>query len=104
MTIEIPISDGEDWWASEAIDDTDSVIKSLLNLTKSCIKLNIRLAESMQLHAELSLYNATHNIELETDKWLTFCASLRDTEISKVADNVQNKLNAYVSKHLKNRD
>jgi hypothetical protein len=104
MTIEIPISDGEDWWASEAIDDTDSVIKSLLNLTKSCIKLNIRLAESMQLHAELSLYNATHNIELETDKWLKFCASLRDTEISKVADNVQNKLNAYVSKHLKNRD
>jgi hypothetical protein len=104
MTIEIPILDGEDWWASEAIDDTDSVIKSLLNLTKSCIKLNIRLAESMQLHAELSLYNATHNIELETDKWLTFCASLRDTEISKVADNVQNNLNAYVSKHLKNRD
>jgi len=104
MTIEIPILDGEDWWASEAIDDTDSVIKSLLNLTKSCIELNIRLAESMQLHAELSLYNATHNIELETDKWLTFCASLRDTEISKVADNVQNKLNAYVSKHLKNRD
>jgi hypothetical protein len=104
MTTEIPILDGEDWWASEAIDDTDSVIKSLLNLTKSCIELNIRLAESMQLHAELSLHNATHNIELETDKWLTFCASLRDTEISKVADNVQNKLNAYVSKHLKNRD
>ena len=104
MSIDIPVLDGEDWWASEAIDDTDSVIKSLLNLTKSCIELNIMLEDSKQLYAELSLHNATHNIELETDKWFTFCASLRDTEISKVADNVENKLNAYVSKHLKNRD
>jgi hypothetical protein len=101
MTIEIPILDGEDWWASEAIDDTDSVIKSLLNLTKSCIELNIRLAESMQLHAELSLHNATHNIELETDKWIAFCANLRDAETSKMADEVEHKLNAYVSKHIK---
>lgn len=23
MTIDIPILDGEDWWTSEAIDDTD---------------------------------------------------------------------------------
>ena len=26
MSIDIPILDGEEWWASQAIDDTDSVI------------------------------------------------------------------------------
>ena len=101
MSIDIPVLNGEEWWASQAIDATDSVIKSLLDLTKSCIKLNIMLEDSKKLHAELSLHNATHNIEIQTDKWITFCASLRDTEISKMADDVQNKLNAYLSKYLK---
>jgi hypothetical protein len=104
MSIDIPILDGEEWWASQAIDDTDSVIRSLLDLTNSCLELNIRLEESMQLHAELNLHNNQHIIELETDKWIAFCASLRDTEISDIADEVENKLIAYVSKHLKNRD
>jgi hypothetical protein len=101
MSIDIPILDGEEWWASQAIDDTDSVIRSLLDLTNSCVELNIRFEESMQLHAELNLHNNQHNIELETDKWISFCASLRDTEISNMADEVENKMNAYVSKHLK---
>ena len=101
MSIDIPILDGEEWWASQAIDDTDSVIRSLLYLTNSCVELNIRLEESKQLHAELNLHNNQHNIELETDKWIAFCASLRDTEISDIVDEVENKLIAYVSKHLK---
>ena len=101
MSIDIPVLDGEEWWASQAIDDTDSVIRSLLDLTNSCVELNIRLEESKQLHAELNLHNNQHNIELETDKWIAFCASLRDTEISDIADEVENKLIAYVSKHLK---
>lgn len=99
--IDIPILDGEEWWASEAIDDTDSLIRSLLDLTNSCIKLNIKQEDSKQLHAELSLHNATYNIELETEKWLSFCVSLKDTKISKMADEVENKLNTFVSKHLK---
>jgi hypothetical protein len=65
--------------------------------------LKIKLEESKQLHAELSRHNYQHNIELETDKWIAYCACLRDTEISKMADEVENKLNAYVSKYLKNR-
>ena len=89
-------------WRSDVYDATDSVIKNLLDLTKACIEFKILLEDSKQLHAELSLHNATHNIELETDKWLTFCASLRGTEISEVAGEVENMLNAYVSKHLKN--
>lgn len=97
----IPILDGEEWWASQAIEDTDSVIRSLLALTNSCIQLEIKLEESKQLHAELSLHNATHNIELETDKWIAFCASLRSTEISEMADEVEKKLNTYVFKYLK---
>jgi len=101
MTIDIPVLDGEEWWASQAIDNTDSVIRTLLDLINSCIESKIRLEEANQLHAELSLYNATHNIELDTNKWIVFCASLRDTEISDMADEVENKLNAYVSKHLK---
>ena len=103
MSIDIPILDGEEGWASQAIDDTDSVIKSLLDLTNSCVELKIKLEESKQLHAELSRHNATLNIELETDKWFTFCTSLRDIEISELAGEVENKLNAYVSKYLKNR-
>jgi hypothetical protein len=97
----IPILDGEEWWASQAIEDTDSVIRSLLDLTNSCIELNIKLEESKQLHSELSLHNATHNIELVTDKWLAFCASLRITETSEMADEVEKKLNDYVFKYLK---
>lgn len=103
MTIDIPILDGEEGWASQAIDDTDSVIRSLLDLTNFCVELKIKLEESKQLHAELSRHNYQHNIELETDKWIAYCACLRDTEISKMADEVENKLNAYVSKYLKNR-
>jgi len=59
--------------------------------------------DSKQLHEELSLHNATHNIELKTDVWLKFCASLRYTEISELAGEVENKLNVYVSKYLKIR-
>ena len=101
MSIDIPILDGEEWLASQAIDDTDSVIRSLLDLTNSCVEFNIKLKESKQLHTEISLHNNQHNIELETDKWIAFCARLRDTDISKMADEVENKLNAYSSKYLK---
>ena len=31
MSIDIPILEGEEWWASQAINDTDPVIRSLLN-------------------------------------------------------------------------
>ena len=76
MPIDIPILDGEEWWSSQAIDDTDSVIRSLLELTNSCIELKIKVEDAKKLHAELSLHNTTHNIELETNKWLAFCISL----------------------------
>ena len=103
MSIDIPVLDGEEWWAIQAIDDTDSVISSLLDLTIICIKLMIKVEHAKQLHAELSLHNATHNIELNTDKWLEFCASLTDTEISDNAKKVEFQLNIYVVKHLKSR-
>ena len=103
MSIDIPILDGEEWWSSQAIDDTDSVIRSLLELTNSCIELKIKLEDANQLHAELSLHNTTHNIELETNKWLAFCISLRQTEMAEMANAVENKLIIFVSKYLKNR-
>ena len=104
MSTDVTILDGEEWWASEAIDDTDSVISSLLELTNSCIELKIMGEDAKQLHAELSLHNTTRNIELETNKWLAFCISLRQTEISDIANKVENKLNAFTSKHLNNMD
>ena len=104
MSIDIPILDGEEWWASQAIDDTDSVISSLLDLTIICIKLKIKFEDAKQLHAELSLYNVTHNIELETNKWLAFCFSLRQTEMAEMANKVENKLRAFSFKHLNNRN
>ncbi len=101
MTIDIPILDGEEGWASQAIDDTDSVIRSLLDLANSCVELNINLKESKKLHAELSLHNATHNIELETNKWLAFCASLSHSAVVEMANAVEDKLIIFVAKHLK---
>ena len=103
MTINIPVLDGEQWWASQSIDHTDSVIRSLLDLTNSCIELKIKVEESKQLHTELSLHNNRYNIELETDKWLAFCISLRETEMAEMANAVENKLIIFVSKYLKNR-
>ena len=101
MPINIPILDGEDWLASQAIDDTDSVIRSMLDLTNHCIELKIKLKDSTKLHTDLSLHNAAHNIELETDKWFTFCASLKDTEISEMSNEVSIKLKTYIEKHFK---
>ena len=103
LSINIPVLDSDEWWASQAIDDTDSVIRSLLELTNSCIELKIKLEDANQLHAELSLHNTTHNIELETNKWLAFCISLRETEMAEMANAVENKLIIFVSKYLKNR-
>ncbi len=103
MTIDIPILDGEEGWASQAIDDTDSVIRSLLDLANSCVELNIKIEDAKKLYAELSLHNATHNIELETNKWLAFCISLRQTEISELACKVESNLNFYSCKYLKSR-
>ena len=51
MSIDILVLDGEEWWASQAIDDTDSVIRRLLDLTNSCVELKIKLEESKQLHS-----------------------------------------------------
>ena len=90
-------------WRSEVIDDTDSLIKSLLDLTKSCIELNIRLEDSKQLQAELSLHNDHHNIELATDNWLYFCSSLSETGLADKAKDAETKLKTYVVKHLKSR-
>ena len=104
MPIDIPILDGEEWWSSQAIDDTDSAIRSLLELTNSCIELKINVEDAKQLQAQLSLHNATNYIELETNKWIIFCISLRQTEISEIAKKVENKLNSYASQHLNNRD
>ncbi len=101
MTIDIPILDGEEGWASQVIDDTDSVIRSLLDLANFCIELKIKVEDAKQLHTELSLHNATHNIELDTNKWLAFCISLKDTEISEMSNEVSIKLITYVDKHFK---
>ena len=103
QALDIPILDGKEWWVSQAIDDTDSVIRSLFDLTKSCIELNIKEEYAKQLHAELSFHNDKHNIELATDKWLNFCTSVSQTEVSERAKVVEIKLKAYVVKHLKSR-
>ena len=100
---DIPILDSEEWWASQSIDDTDSAIKSLLDLTKSCMELNVNIDDAKLLLAELSLHSAKHNIELETDKWLIFCASLRGSDVAEMANAVEDELNIFVAKHLRSR-
>lgn len=103
MSTDVPTLDGEEWWASQAIDDTDSVIGSLLELATSCIMLNIRSEDALRLRDEISLHNDKHNIELETDKWLSFCASLRESAVAGMANAVEYELNTFVAKHLKQR-
>lgn len=103
MTIDVPVLDGEEWWASQAIDDTDSLIRGLLDLTNFCIELKIKVEESKTLHTELSRHNNRYNIDLETDKWIAFCASLSETEISDLANKILIILKAYSEKHF-NKD
>ena len=104
MSIDIPVLDGEEWWASESIDDADSLIRRMLELVNSCIELKIMVGDAKLLHAELSLHNRKHNIELDINKWLAFCIGLRQTEISEVAFKVENNLSSFASKHLDKRE
>lgn len=90
-------------WRCDVLDDTDSLISSLLDLAIICIKLKIKVKDAEQLQAELSLHNDNYTIDLETDKWLSFCISLRETEISDMANEISIKLKAYVEKHF-NKD
>ena len=92
--------DGEEWWASEAVDDTDSLIGSLLKLSKFCMERNVNVADAKLLFAELSLHNDKHNIELDTDKWLIFCARQRESDVADMANEVEVKLKTYVKKYL----
>jgi len=96
----LSILDGENLWASKAIDDTDEIIRTLIGLTCYCIQLNIRLENSKKLNAELSLHNDNYNIELETDKWFMFCTSLSETVIFEKSKEVETKLKSYVAKYL----
>ncbi len=100
MNDEFPILEGEEWWSSKAIDDTDSVVRSLLKLTNSCVELNINLEHSKQLQAELSLNSDNHNIDIV--KWLAYCSSLSETIVSEEAEGTKNELNIYLAKYIKN--
>ena len=72
-------------------------------LSKSCIELNVSIEDAQQLFAQLSFHNDKHNIELETDQWLIFCASLRESAVAEMANAVEDELNIFVAKHLKQR-
>lgn len=88
-------------WRSKVYDDTNFLIKSMIDLTNSCIELKIQEEDAKQLRAELSLNN---NIEIETDKWRAFCISLTQTDISDKAKEVEDVLKVYIYKHLKSRN
>ena len=100
MNDEFPILDGEEWWSSKAIDDTDSIVRSLLKLTNSCVELNINLEHSKQLQAELILNSDNHNIDIV--KWLDYCSDLSGTSVSEEAMGIKKELNIYLSKYLRN--
>lgn len=101
MSTDIPILDGEEWCASEAIDNSSAIVRSMLELVKICIDSGIRLEESKHLLAELSLHTNENNINLETDKWLEFCRVLLETSLVEKSNEVLLKLNIYVVKHRK---
>jgi hypothetical protein len=92
---DIPLLDGEEWQASIAIDETDSVTRSMRKLIDMCIDSDITLDKAKQLEDELILCNTNSISNLDIDKWISFCESLLKTRLCKEASEVELMLKKY---------
>lgn len=97
---DIPILDGEDWWSSEAIDDTSKLIFQLHKLAEMCLKMEIFSEKAYILFFKTKAYSLSNFIDIDANSWLDFCHQLRDTSLSDESALVEDMINEFVKKHL----
>jgi hypothetical protein len=98
--VDIPTLDGEEWWSSSAIDDTDSVVKHFTSLLRACINSGINVERSNVLLTKILANSVSSLIPLEVENWLDFCAHLSHTNLSQDASQMRNELEKFTRKHL----
>ena len=98
--IHFPVIDGEEWWASDAIDATTSIVARLSKLAETCMSLKVNVNDATDFLNELALIDDSNSIEFITQKGLMYCKSLSGTEIKDKAFEVEFLLNKFIEKHL----
>ena len=98
--MEIPIIDGEEWWSSSAIDDTDNILRLFISLLDSCIKAQINVERSNILLSKISSCSDQGFSRLNVEEWIDFCVHLSDTNLSKEASQMRDELEKFTHKHL----
>lgn len=98
--VDIPILDGEEWWSSSVIDDTDSVIKHFTSLLHTCVNSGIYVDISNVLLTKILANSVANLIPSEVENWLDFCAHLSHTNLSKEASQMRDELEKFTHKHL----
>jgi hypothetical protein len=98
--MDIPILDGEEWWSSASIDDTDKIIRQLRDLANLCLEMEIKPEKANAFISTLGEHSPLISIEVDTEAWLKFCDQLSDTSISSFASSAEKMINDYVQKHL----
>jgi hypothetical protein len=98
--MDIEILEGEEWWASEAVDDASKLIIHLQMLAELCLKMDILAEKANILISNIKAHSPSKSIELEPNSWLDFCRQLRDTSLSDKSAFVENMINEFVKKHL----
>lgn len=98
--MDIEILDGEEWWASEAIDDASKLILQLQKLAELCLKMDVTAEKADILISNIKAHSLSNSIELDPNSWLDFCHQLRGTSLSDQSVFVENMINEFVKKHL----
>jgi hypothetical protein len=96
----LPILEGEDMWASEAIDETSYFLNRLLRLVESSIESKLNFSEASGVQSELiaCINNPKESYHIKT--WLDFCRSLEQTALESEAREVIVEMKKFVMKHL----
>ena len=100
VAMKIEVLEGEECWASEAIDDTDRVIRVVLDLSKASFDIGISSQLASDLCEELGKHSVSFNADLNVEKWLQLCKSLKNTGLSNQALEVESEVMKFISKHL----
>jgi hypothetical protein len=98
--MDIPTLDGEEWWESAAIDDTDCVINELISLVETCLRLEVNVVRANSLYNELSKFKFSNSASFDVDNWLRFCDELSCSILSKEAFVVEGDLKKFIQNYL----
>jgi len=98
--VNIPLLEGEEIWASEAIDETSYFLTRLLKLVESSIESKLNFSEANSIHSELiaCINNPKESYHVKT--WLDFCRSLEQTALECESREVIAEMKKFVINHL----